>query len=833
MAALDQARIDVISRSSDERFAEPITVGIPLPRGWCSNGERLALFDAEGAPGPLQSAVLDTWSDGSAKWVLLDFFAQCGARASTFYNIRQTGLLGTSNVRETNREISINLVGQEVILDTGCASYVVGPSSIAERRVGLEITGVDGVTHFATFSDAAVETPGPLRATVRLRGACRVSHDSVCVDIRLTFWAGLPVVRAAITLRNESPAGHAGGFWELGSSGSRLIKDASLVIRLTPPADPLVECSVSAESNLTPVTLPFGIHQDSSGGQFWNSTNHVDRDGRVATRFRGYRLWSGALHSEGLRADPILRASWSTGELAVAVPRFWQNFPRAIEASANEIRVRLFPAQSNTQELQGGEQKTHVVTFATGVDGAASLPLAWAREPLIARATPEWYASTGAVPYLVPEAADPNSDYVELVRSAIQGPATFFGKRETIDEYGWRNFGDLYADHEATHHTGETPLVSHYNNQYDAVAGFGIHYMRSGDPRWWDLLIDLAAHVVDIDIYHTTLDKSAYNGGMFWHTAHYVDAGKSTHRSYPRRPGVGGGGPANEHDYSSGLMLVYFMTGDLRYREAVLELARWVLDMDDGRKTIFRWVDRGPTGLASMTTSADYHGPGRGAAYSIDTLLNASRLTGDRRYSEVADQLIRRCIHPDDDLEARHLLDAERRWHYTVFLQMLGRYLDKKMAAREIDGMFAYAKAALLRYARWMADHEYPYLDKPDTLEYPNETWAAQDMRKSEVFMHAARHSGGAERARFEERADFFFRYATGTLMSMESRHLTRPVVLMLSNGYMRAWFTAGSRRDADVPPVSAPEFGRPSSFVPQKSRVLNKYGFGLLRSLL
>ena len=96
-------------------------------------------------------------------------------------------------------------------------------------------------------------------------------------------------------------------------------------------------------------------------------------------------------------------------------------------------------------------------------------------------------------------------------------------------------------------------LVSHYNNQYDAVAGFASQFLRTGDVRWWELMDDLARHVVDIDIYHTDRDKSAYNDGLFWHTSHYVDAGLSTHRSYPQSPRVGGGGPSNEHNYATGL----------------------------------------------------------------------------------------------------------------------------------------------------------------------------------------------------------------------------------------------------------------------------------------
>ena len=77
---------------------------------------------------------------------------------------------------------------------------------------------------------------------------------------------------------------------------------------------------------------------------------------------------------------------------------------------------------------------------------------------------------------------------------------------------------------------------------------------------------------------------------------------------------------------------------------------------------------------------------------------------------------------------------------------------------------YAYARETLLHFARWMAEHEYPYLEKPEVLEFPTETWPAQDIRKSEVFMYAALHASGAERERFLERADFFFRYSVDTL---------------------------------------------------------------------
>jgi hypothetical protein len=353
-----------------------------------------------------------------------------------------------------------------------------------------------------------------------------------------------------------------------------------------------------------------------------------------------------------------------------------------------------------------------------------------------------------------------------------------------IDEYGWRNFGELYADHEAVDVPG---LVSHYNNQYDAVAGFMTRFMQTADHRWWTLGHDLAVHVADIDLYHTDRDRAAYSGGYFWHTQHYQAAGTATHRAYSKRSGTSGGGPCSEHNYTTGLMLHYFLTGSEKSRAAVIQLATWVIDMDDGRKSRFRWIDRRDTGLASVTRDPDFHGPGRGAGNSINALIDAHRLTGEPRFLDKVEALIARCVHPDDDPAAIRPLDAENRWSYTVFLQALGKYLEYRAERELVDAKFEYARAVLLKYATWMCAHERPYLDTPEQLEYPTETWAAQDIRKAAVFEFAARHTRDeGARASFLARADGFVDYAVTTLLQSRTGRLTRPLVLLLAYGFQR-----------------------------------------------
>jgi hypothetical protein len=626
------------------------------------------------------------------------------------------------------------------------------------------------------------------------------------------------------TLRNPRAVAHIGGFWELGDPGNVLLRDAAFSLGLTNAREPVhVRCSLQPAEPLAPVALPLEIYQESSGGAEWQHPNHRNRAGVVPMRWRGYRVRSGALESRGERATPIVELQGPRHAIAVTLPAFWQNFPKAIEVDAASVTVRLFPAQfADLHELQGGEQKTHTFYLSFARDTVTPIPLDWCRMPLRATLPASWYCDAQAVPYLVPNAMNAQSEHDALLDAGVSGKTGFLAKRETIDEYGWRNFGELYADHEAVFQP-DAQIVSHYNNQYDAVAGFAAQFMRTGDVRWWELMDDLARHVVDIDIYHTDRDKSAYNHALFWHTSHYVDAGRSTHRSYPKAPRVGGGGPSNEHNYATGLAFHYFLTGDPQSRDAALELAQWVIDMDDGRATIFKWLSTSATGLASQTSSTDYHGPGRGAGHSIRALLDGHRLSDDARFLEKAEELIRRVVHPADDLPARNLLDTERRWSYTACLQAIGAYLDHKAERGAFDWMYAYARACLQHYARWMADHEYPYLDKPQILEYPTETWPAQDLRKSDVFYFAAQHSTGGERERYLERASFFYRSAIQTLSGMPTRTLTRPLVLLLSQGRLNAWATAKglaapTATSADT--FSLKDFGEPEQFVPQKQRV-------------
>jgi hypothetical protein len=828
---------------------QPLRVSVPLPRGVEDGLSTFVLDQADGATQEAQTRPLAYWPDGSVQWLLVDAIApHLDSGASTFH-LRRVGDPATAGPSR----LSVVESPSSLVVHTGPLTCVLRRAAGVPLRIPLRYggNGAKGAgTLTAVFRDdggrdcqplveeAVLEERGPVRATVRVR-ARMDGTKPLRLTLRLEFHAGTGLLRVRTTLHNHHRAGHRDGLWDLGDAGSALFRSFGLALQLAPANTRSLRWNADPTEALRECKEDFELYQDSSGGENWRSRNHLTRHGKPGPTLCGYQAQCDGQDRQGTRASPTAVVDTEFGDVAVAVPGFWEQFPKALHGGRGDITVELFPSRwSDLHELQGGEQKTHDVwyDFAASAAGRDS-PLAWVHQPARAMATPEWISHCGVFrPFALTRAAgEPMLE--PLLAEFISGGNDFTRRREAIDEYGWRNFGDVFADHEAAHFVGEGPPVSHYNNQYDLLFGSILQLARGGDARWWSFLEPLARHTIDIDIYHTREDRAAYNGGLFWHTDHYRDAGTSTHRAYSRQnaPAQGGygGGPCNEHLYTTGLLHYHYLTGDPQARDAVLELADWVVAMDDGRRTVLGLVDAGPTGLASATVDPSYHGPGRGVGNAINALLDAWLVTSDRLYLTKAEELIRRAAHPADDVAALDLLNVEKRWSYTVFLIVLGRYLDLKAEAGECDDGYAYAQACTLRYAAWMLEHEAPYFDRPEKLEYPTETWAAQELRKANVLALAARHADAADASRLRQRFAELAARAFADLARFPSRSAARPLAILMTEGVRYLMLREEQTQKLPRPP--RPSFAPRPPFVPQKQRVkrLLRSPIGWLRLLL
>lgn len=804
-ASRSQTSVAELACVSPQTFESvPFECGVPFPRGLVSADATLEFVGPTGERLRTQQEVLACWPDGSVKWMLLSAIAGQVPEGRSTWNVHQADR-PSPTTPGSGETLELQQHGRELIVATRSGTFA-GTATLRCESANRPCR--------TTWTADEVERTGETLSTKRLSG--RVHGLGGCRAIlRTTNYAEVGLLRLDVTLHNPNRARHRGGYWDLGDPGSILLTGCEFVVNVSQPD----ELDVVSWTESPDGAEHFGefveFHQESSGGENWDSRTHVDQSGTSPLRYRGCRIASDGTERHADRVSPSVSLVRDRAVLTVAVPEFWECFPTSLEARGNTIRIGFLPTDSKRpHELQAGERITRTIWLSVG-----RKDLSFAHLPMSIVPTEDTVAAADVVPWFADSTMSaPRLDaYLEQLS---EGQSNLTTKREVIDEYGWRNFGEVWADHEQAHFDGEGPVVSHYNNQFDVVHAFLQLWLRTADRRWERLLSPLARHVVDIDLYHTDRDRPAYAGGLFWHTDHYVDAATATHRSYSQRNSdrSPGGGPSCEHNYTTGLLNHYYLTGDPDSRDAVLELADWVIRMDDGTRTPFALLDDGPTGLATSTCNPGYHGPGRGAGNSVNALLDAWLLSGEGRYLEFAEALIRRVVHPNDDVDALDLLNVEHRWSYTVFLASLARYLDLKIEHAQNDGVYAYGVAALLRYAEWMLEHERPYFDTPDQLEYPTEAWAAQEFRKANALRFAARHADGSLRTRLLERARDFSDRAWADLYRFESRYVTRAAVVVINEGLREAYL----EHHADVrhpSPIGADEFGAPERFVPQRER--------------
>jgi hypothetical protein len=851
-------RIRLVIRESTgiDRYQEPVSVGIPLARGLADEGAKWQVWQGiELVPCEVQT--VEHWSDGTSKWLSVMFLADVHASDSTEYELRMFpgGSVGNGKTTRSdgNGVVTLNkrvpgrlsagsefvsCVGTEAVCeilsesvaftlprrDTRLISRACFNSRdiLGQNGIRLECVDARGRVRPLLIESVSTERSGPLRCEVRFSGRV-VRCRGLEVAGSLTVFAAKGLVRLEATLKNPTRAKHAGGCWDLGDPGSILLRGWRMTVHLADARPSTLRWLTSPSAPMHEATdEPLRICQYSSGGQHWNSRNHINRHRETALRIRGYRTQVGSIEHEGFRASPTLSIDGPSGAVSCALTEFWERFPSAIGYDAGQLIVEFWPVDSgDLHELQAGEHCTRVVWLRFAEPGEAACErLAWVHDPLLINIDPAWAAASDAVPWLPSHLEPPRQEFQTLMQEALTGPRGFFNKREVIDEFGWRNYGDVWADHESAYYDGPAPIISHYNNQYDLLYGFLIQYLITGDRRWWQLADPLARHVMDIDVYHTTRDKSAYSGGLFWHTAHYRDADTSSHRAYSRSMRGPSGGPANEHAYSSGLLLYYYLTGDRRAKDTVIQLGEWIIAMDSGPQHLLGLLSETPTGRASCTAGTVYHGPGRGAGNAIGVLLDAWLAAGDGRFVDFAESLIQRTIHPTDDIASLGLNDFEQRWSYTVYLQVLARYLH---VARNYDRpreVQRYVQRCLLNYAHWMAANDLFALDHPEQLEFPTETWAAHELRKGNVLYAAAQIWTTTQGEYFRRRACEIMDRAWATLMAFESRCCTRPLAVVLQQAYIEQFFLSFEGvPGADE--MSKPEFW-PSraEFVSQRDRI-------------
>jgi hypothetical protein len=781
------------------RINEPVGLGVPLPKGAVRQAHELAVTDGlESISAQLEP--LARWPDGSIRWVHVSFLANLNSGQEKDFLLTRldASLLSSSElaIEKTADGLTIFTSVGRVDISAGSLAWFVTQQSKISTSSSVNLSDASGLPCTVKAEDSwEITHQGPVFVAVSLKGQW-LKHNSERLarfDCELKVFLETGLILVELITHNPKRARHSGGLWDLGDPGS--VHFSELAIETTVPAKSFVRVAPQATDQASEVAqlTEFNLYQDSSGGENWQSNNHINGSGKISTQFCGYRLSAQSdVVLEGKRANPLISIDHQGVNLDVAVPGFWQNFPTSLRKQKNSLTVGLFPKEAkNTYELQGGERKTLRLLM---MHGSGSSVAATAYTPLVPVLFAKCYEQAAAFPWF--KANSQHDDLDRLIDNGVNGSSNYYVKREVIDEFGWRNFGEIVADHESLYQgDGHPPLISHYNNQYDPIYGFARQFALTGDKRWFQLMDDLARHVTDIDIYHTVEDRAEYNNGLFWHTDHYLDAKTATHRTFSRNnnvsstPGQTGGGPAEEHCYSTGLLYHYFLTGNRQSREAVLDLAKWMTALHEGqgglleqilalKKTEIRILKKMICGAHVSTHRYPFN---RGTGNYINTLLDASIIDSGAPWLKQAEAIIRSTIHPTDDIAKRNLLIVETGWSYLVLLASIFRYLYIKRELNEKDEQYEFAKASLLHYTSWMLENERSFMVDKSQLEFANDTWIAQDIRKA-MLMFQASELDYEKSAQYHKTGRIWLEDITRTLQNSQEIHLSRILVILMQS---------------------------------------------------
>lgn len=686
-ASLPALEIPLTARELEgfTRRAEPVTVGVILPRGAAAGVESLRVLAPDGKAVPAQFETTATWPDGSTKWLLVDFAADCSANGTARYLLTDRAgseppatklsateqdegvVVNTGPFRCRLDRKNFNLFG-DVYLDHDRDGAFAENEKVSrgDRIAAVSLTDNLGrrlSSAWGKVQSFEVEANGPVRATVVVKGEIADQDGLGRLDYtaRLNFYAGTGFVRVFFTLANHHPTSvlndkNDDSHWIMGRPGSEFFDDFSLSSRLGFDGPIVLSVGDGSRDLLDRVVLTAegGIYQESSGGEHWFNRIHMNHEMVIPMQFRGAKAFLGEVEPYQVdRPDAWLHVADRRFGLAVAVRWFWQNFPKALSATPDgTVRIGLWPAEfPDLHELQGGEIKTHETAFFfhTGPQGSSAgenritTVMAAFHHPLFVRAPAESYIAGGffndAVTY------DPRSfpGYERLMQCGVSArPRNLMYDIDEHDEYGWRNWGDTPArneyDESGGPHTGRL-AASHFNHEYDHGYSMLFHGLRTLDAapelahKWWRIAEPALWHEADIDVYHTRSDTTAggaFNGGKFAHTSHGVEVVNASHRGSPRLgwwgkrtwPWGQGQSPESGHFNNRGMTALYYLTGNRTVLESALEQADLVY---------FKITN---------DVFAQINEVNRDAGNNLQVLTDAYLLTWDGKYVAAAEKIL-------------------------------------------------------------------------------------------------------------------------------------------------------------------------------------------------
>ncbi|HEU4754573.1 MAG TPA: SUMF1/EgtB/PvdO family nonheme iron enzyme, partial [Armatimonadota bacterium] len=531
-----------------------VTFGLPFPQGIVRDLSRLR------AECPLQARPVAQWKDGSVRWALVDVpagrsrltlrwdgagSAPVPADRVTVHEDEESVIVEASRVRLQIHRLEPRWLTLE---SRGGGDRLDGPLADV---LATETTGARVPLRMQTPAHVTVEDHGPLRARVRVEGwlVDEAEKPVLRYRCRLDVRQGSPVVGFVHTFTHLSP------------------RKMLLIRRYTLGFRSPVRAQEDVYFGGDHAAIPRRVAPGAAGA-------YLEQTSPTSYRVTGVR---GAV-SLGTRASGWLRCGRGGGTL-LAVKHFWQQYPAALNRTADDLSVSLW-AGPDAFEADQGLSKTHELALGVGVPTMDAAPR-FADETQrrlehrpFAVAPADWYCATRGLGVLAPYSLSKYPQYETEVEAAadLEARSRPFGMRNWGDNY----FGGPYKG-----------INSFQNLEYDVPYNHFMQFARTGARKYLDTGILQARHQGDIDFKH--------DDGPQW---------KHSPRHTTTEAELG-------HVFCRGLVASTWLTGDPEGLENAKLLGDWLIKVvanprSQGNERQIGWSLYALTGIYEATWDPRY-----------------------------------------------------------------------------------------------------------------------------------------------------------------------------------------------------------------------------------
>jgi len=634
----------------------PIAFSIPFPAKHVTDISNLKITK-NGNDIPAQFRALNHWSDGSLKWV--QGIANTSETFHVHYNEGSSKSKIQNPIQAHCNENTATLTDSQstltVDLKTCTATFSYANQSLDFSL--SQLTDQNGIPFQAQNATAEIIENGPIRSCIRLRGEHLndAQQSFLRFDILISLYTGIPVLQI----------NHVVGLNNNTSADFLSLKSLDIPINVTQAKIHSIHTSTDKD---TPFTLP------KQGRLFQCEDNQFEITDHKQT-----------IQDTGTRANGTLIADTTAGNVFLAIPEFWQQYPKGIATQETGFNIELFPrldtpnpnryANRENEHIWYYYLRDDVYTLRQGMEKSHTLYIGFDSEKAYNHQT---LRTLQTLPIALPKLDDlihteamgalipPNSTFAQWDHQFQSGFENYINKLEKERWYGLLNWGDWFGERE----------FNWGNLEYDAPASFFRQALRFQNPDYFWQAVRAAQHYIDIDTvsqHHNKADEGRVWAHALGHSGGYYESGTFQLNNYDMSDAVFHTGRSSPgHTRCEGVSLLYLLTGDPRALEHVRKIANYL------------------TTHPLITDATPWKTTAREPGWAMVSLIAAYECTGDQTYLNAAQKIA--------DLVLK-LADGKGVWHRPLKSRncMFTQHPDHPQCHGELSFPIAFQSAGMIR----------------------------------------------------------------------------------------------------------------------------------------